>query len=212
MNMTGASTTPSGRGPYVPGSGLEGSEGASFTPSDLPAPSVAVEAVPRVSAGGARGTAPRWQVMANPTWAVIGGERVVEVADACLLVPRPAPDESGLWMVPTCLVTPMLLAAEKRFGIAVEFVDPQPGTVQGLELVTNHLGGWTLCAVVPEDAPDRIREGVLRERATAQGRPCPCGAPTTVDADARLNATRHYADCPARHSSLRAAVTAWLGP
>lgn len=161
---------------------------------------------------GSRDAAHRWQVMTSSTWAIIGGERVVEVAAACLLVPRPAPDESGLWMVPTCLVTPMLLAAEKRFGIAVEFEAPSTGDPEGLELVTNHLGKHALCPVDDPTAPEAVREGVRRQRITKEGRPCPCGAPTTVDLDARRVTTMHDPTCPAWDSNLRAAVTAWLGP
>lgn len=158
-----------------------------------------------------RDEARRWQVMSNPTWTVIGGERVEQVAYASLLVPRPAPDEPGLWMVPTALVSPMLLAAEKRFGIAVEFEAPSTGDPEGLELVTNHLGKHVLCPVDDPTAPEAVREGVRRQRMTKEGRPCPCGVPTTVDLDARRVTTMHDPTCPAWDSNLRAAVIAWLG-
>lgn len=147
-----------------------------------------------------------WGVVANPTWTVVQGPDVLAVAIGCYLAPRPVAELADTWKFPTALVSPILTAAE-RAGVDVRLKLPSPG----LDVITGPLGGNVLLPVVPEAAPDAVREGLLRRRTTAHGHPCPCGASTTTDAIGRAIETRHAGDCPAEESVLRAAVAAWLG-
>lgn len=147
-----------------------------------------------------------WTAISDPTWTRIQGPDVVDVAFQSGLVPRPVSGLPETWLAPTCLV-PRTLVRAAREGIEVRLEQPW----SGLEVVTSRLGGKVLCPVVPETAPDRVREGVLRLRVTAQGSPCPCGAATTVDAVGRSVVTRHGDGCPAEESALRRAAIAWLG-
>jgi len=75
-------------------------------------------------------------------------------------------------------------------------------------------------SVIPDDAPELVREGLARRAITNSGGTCPCGAtwPRPNRAQRRhLQQPRallrvvveHEADCPASTEALVAAVRAW---
>jgi hypothetical protein len=79
--------------------------------------------------------------------------------------------------------------------------------------------GKMLATSIPDDAPDAVREGMVRRRLVAMGRTCPCGARVVGPNRATRRANRgvslqrvlcvHDDACPASDENMRAALDAW---
>lgn len=90
-----------------------------------------------------------------------------------------------------------------EYGIEVEAVTFDVGTVRAMALLP----------VIPDDAPDPVREGIARRRiATIEGR-CPCGVGVDYSQIPRGAVTHrtvnHRDHCPAITRNVRRALRRW---
>lgn len=96
----------------------------------------------------------------------------------------------------------------------------------GFNLLTTTINGERVAVftpVIPDDAPEEIREGLARRAIVNAGGTCPCGAvmrfPTRAErrrAPKRPGCVpaavaRHEDDCPAVDEALIEAARRWLG-